>query len=125
MAAPGPSTGSFLDPQWTLPGRQRLQEDSQSQRQKLSTRVERENRIRRGSPLWQHPDELALGNGFVAVRRRQQPDSMAPVHERAGRVDVAARDWPRYMDPYLFSPVDQLPVALVVLGIEHHTVVRL
>ena len=59
-----------------------------------------------------------------SVSRRQQPDSMAPVHERACRVDVATRDRTRHMDPYLSSPADQVPVALVVLGIEHYTVVR-
>src|SRR4029077_9479854 len=95
-----------LDPERTLPTCQCLQEDTQSQRQELSTRVERKNGNRRGLPLRQHPGELAFGNGFVAVRRRRQPYSMAPVYERAGRVDVATRDWARHMDPHLSSPAD-------------------
>ena len=45
------SRESFLDPQWTLPRCESLQEDVQSQGQELPIRVHRENGDLRGSPL--------------------------------------------------------------------------
>src|ERR1700739_1400635 len=60
----------ILDPEWTLPGRQRLQEDTQSQRQKPATRIDRKKGDRRRSPLRQQPNKLAFGDVFVAVRQR-------------------------------------------------------
>ena len=50
---------------------------------------------------------------------------MAPVHEGADRIEVATRYRPRDMDACLFSTVDQVPVSLVVPGVEDHTIVQL
>src|SRR5882757_10474092 len=50
---------------------------------------------------------------------------MTPVHEGTDRIEVVTRYRPRDMDARLFSTVDQVPVGLVVPGVEHHTVVQL
>src|SRR6267378_3362382 len=50
---------------------------------------------------------------------------MTPVHEGADRIEVVTRYRPRDMDACLFPTVDQVPVGLVVPGVEHHTVVQL
>ena len=50
---------------------------------------------------------------------------MAPVHEGANRVEVATRYRPRDVDARLSSAVNQVPVGLIVFGVEHHTVVQL
>src|ERR1700722_9644737 len=50
---------------------------------------------------------------------------MTPVDEGADRIEVAARYLPCDMDACLLSTADQVPVGLVVSGIEHHAIVQL
>src|SRR5882757_9480377 len=50
---------------------------------------------------------------------------MTPVYEGTDRIEVVTRYRPRDMDARLFSTVDQVPVGLVVPGVEHHTFVQL
>src|ERR1700722_10464782 len=50
---------------------------------------------------------------------------MTTVDEGADRIEVAARYLPCDMDARLFSTADQLPVGLVVPGVEHHAIVQL
>jgi hypothetical protein len=47
----GMAASAFLDPQWTLPRGQRIQEDMQPQRQEFAIRVNGENGNLRRSPL--------------------------------------------------------------------------
>jgi hypothetical protein len=61
----------FPDPQRTLPGRQRLQENTQPRRQEFPTRVDSENRDVGGSPLRQQAHEPTVGECFITVCRGQ------------------------------------------------------
>src|SRR5262249_17518938 len=90
---------SSLDPQRTLPGRERVQENPQPRRQESSTGIDSGDRELRGSPLRKQAGQLAAGDRFIAVRRGQEPDAVTPVHERADGVEVVTREWPRDMDP--------------------------
>src|ERR1700733_6489094 len=50
---------------------------------------------------------------------------MTPVHEGPDRIEDPTRYRSSDTDACLFSAVDEVPVGLVIPGIEHHTVVQL
>ncbi len=49
---------------------------------------------------------------------------MTPVYESTDRIEVVTRYRPRDMNVRLFSTVNQIPVSLVISGVEHHAIVQ-
>src|ERR1700733_14429544 len=75
----------------------------------------------RRRPLRKKPDEFSTRYLGIAIGRRQQTDTVAPIGEGADRLEIPRRHLPRDLHLDGFPAADQMPFRLAVTPVQEDT----